>query len=276
MPGGSLLLLACSSKWSQYEIGARHRLQIGGYGGFTDQEFIRGTPWLDDWLHEEGGLQRSGWRLSRHWTYQPEAQWGSISGFSTSVRDHAGVEGLPIYSLSFSSVDEISRMGFYAWQWLFYLLQIQPRAVLIESGPQMNPVIGLRSPVIPLWMPSTCTRSHQLLQGILPDFPPRIPVLFQAWPTGNLTPDVIPAKIWNTTLSGRHGRWLGGDPLRFPSDFSTIAQMTPAIEEWSHRHSHKLHRFLQCNELTELQSLLASGADRSEELISEGLEQLEF
>ena len=276
MPGGSLLLLACSSKWSQYEIGARHRLQIGGYGGFTDQEFIRGTPWLDDWLHEEGGLQRSGWRLSRHWTYQPEAQWGSISGFSNSVRDHAGVEGLQIYSLSFSSVDEISRMGFYAWQWLFYLLQIQPRAILIESGPQMNPVIGLRSPVIPLWMPSTCTRSHQLLQGILPDFPLRIPVLFQAWPTGNLTPDVIPAKIWNTTLSGRHGRWLGGDPLRFPSDFSTIAQMTPAIEEWSHRHSHRLHRFLQCDELIELQSLLVSGADRSDELISEGLEQLEF
>ena len=146
MPGGSLLLLTSSSKWSQYEIGARHRLQIGGYGGFTDQEFIRGTPWLDDWLHEEGGVQRSGWRLSRHWTYQPEAQWGSISGFATSVRDHAGDEGLPIHTLSFSSIDEISRTAFYAWQWLFYLLGIQPGAILIESGPQMNPVIGLRSP----------------------------------------------------------------------------------------------------------------------------------
>jgi len=167
-------------------------------------------------------------------------------------------------------------MGFYAWQWLFYLLGIQPGAILIESGPQMNPVIGLRSPVIPFWMPSTCTRSHNLLQGILPDFPPRIPVLFQAWPTGNLTPDVIPAKIWNTTLSGRHGRWLGGDPLRFPADFSTIAQMTPSIEEWSSRHSHTLHRYLNCNELTELQSLLASGGDEAEELYPEDTTQLEY
>ena len=276
MPGGSLLLLTSSSKWSQYEIGARHRLQIGGYGGFTDQEFIRGTPWLDDWLHEEGGVQRSGWRLSRHWTYQPEAQWGSISGFATSVRDHAGDEGLPIHTLSFSSIDEISRTAFYAWQWLFYLLGIQPGAILIESGPQMNPVIGLRSPVIPLWLPSTCSRSHLLLQGILQDFPDQIPVLFQAWPTGNLTPDVIPAKIWNTTLSGRHGRWLGGDPLRFPGDFSTIAQMTPAIEEWSKRHAHKLQRYLRGSELNELKTLLASGDDQTDNQLQAGTEQAEF
>ena len=276
MPGGSLLLLTCSSKWSQYEIGARHRLQIGGYGGFTDQEFIRGTPWLDDWLHEEGGVQRSGWRLSRHWTYQPEAQWGSISGFATSVRDYAGDESLPIHTLSFSSIDEISRMAFYAWQWLFYLLHIQPGAILVESGPQMNPVIGLRSPVIPLWMPSTCSRSHLLLQGILSDFPPRIPVLFQAWPTGNLTPDVIPAKIWNTTLAGRHGRWLGGNPLRFPTDFSTIAQMTPAIEEWSIRHAHKLQRVLLGSELNELQTLLANGADQTDNQIPAGTQQMEY
>jgi len=276
MPGGSLLLLTCSSKWSQYEIGARHRLQIGGYGGFTDQEFIRGTPWLDDWLHEEGGVQRSGWRLSRHWTYQPEAQWGSISGFATSVRDHAGDEGLPIHTLSFSSIDEVSRTAFYAWQWLFYLLGIQPGAILVESGPQMNPVIGLRSPVIPLWLPATCSRSHLLLQGILPDFPPRIPVLFQAWPTGNLTPDVIPAKIWNTTLSGRHGRWLGGDPLRFPGDFSTITQMTPAIEDWSKRHTHKLLRHLRGSELSELQALLASSGDQAEDQLPAETEQTEF
>ncbi len=276
IPGGSLLLLTSSSKWSQYEIGARHRLQIGGYGGFTDQEFIRGTPWLDDWLHEEGGVQRSGWRLSRHWTYQPEAQWGSISGFATSVRDHAGDEGLPIHTLSFSSIDEISRTAFYAWQWLFYLLGIQPGAILIESGPQMNPVIGLRSPVIPLWLPSTCSRSHLLLQGILQDFPPQIPVLFQAWPTGNLTPDVIPAKIWNTTLSGRHGRWLGGDPLRFPGDFSTIAQMTPAIEEWSKRHAHKLQRYLRGSELNELKTLLASGDEQTDNQMQAGTEQAEF
>jgi len=170
---------------------------------------------------------------------------------------------LPIQTISFSSIDDISRTGFYAWQWLYYLLRIQPGAVLIESGPQMNPAIGLRSPVIPLWMPSTCTRSHQLLQSILPDFPPRIPVLFQAWPTGNLTPDVIPAKIWNTTLSGRHGRWLGGNPLRFPNDFSTITKMTPAIEEWSQRHPFKLHRSLRCDELTELRSILAQSLDQT-------------
>ena len=257
-PGGTLLLLTCSAKWSQYEISSRHRLQIGGYGGFTDQEFIRGTPWLDDWLHEEGGIQRSGWRLSRHWTYQPEAQWGSIAGFATAVRTFAGDINAPLNSLSFSSVDEISQMAFYAWQWLFYLLRIKARAVLIESGPQMNPVIGRRSPVLPLWMPSTCSRSHALLQTLLPEFPSKVPVLFQVWPTGQLTPDVIPPKIWNTTLAGRHGRWLGGDPLRFPTDFTTVARMTPAIEEWSHRHSHELPRFLRGDELNELRTLLAT------------------
>jgi hypothetical protein len=276
MPGGTLLLLTCSSKWSQYELGARHRLQIGSHGGFTDQEFIRGTPWLDDWLHEEGGVQRSGWRVSRHWTYQPEAQWGSLAGFETSVRTFAGDINIPFHTFSFSSIDEISRTGFYAWQWLFYLLGIQPGAILIESGPQMNPVIGLRSPVIPLWLPSTCSRSHLLLQGILQDFPDQIPVLFQAWPTGNLTPDVIPAKIWNTTLSGRHGRWLGGDPLRFPGDFSTIAQMTPAIEEWSKRHAHKLQRYLRGSELNELKTLLASGDDQTDNQLQAGTEQAEF
>ncbi len=261
-PGGALLLLTCSAKWSQYEIGARHKLQVGGFGGFTDQEFIRGTPWLDDWLHGEDGSQRSGWRLSRHWTYQPEAQWGSITGFATNVGTFAGDIGASLHTLSVASIDEISRIGFYAWQWLFYLLRIQPSAVLIESGPQMNPVIGRRSPVLPLWMPSTCSRSHALLQMMLPEFPPQIPVLFQAWPTGQPAPDLVPAKIWNTTLSGRHGRWLGSDPRRFPTDLTTIAQMTPAIAEWSHRHAHELRRPLRCDELNRLHTLLAEGADR--------------
>ena len=151
---------------------------------------------------------------------------------------------------------------------------IQPAAVLIESGPQLNPVIGRRSPVLPLWMPSTCSRSHALLQEIMPDFPPQVPVLFQAWPTGQLTPDVIPAKIWNTTLSGRHGRWLGGDPLRFPSDFSTIVQMTPAIAEWSRRHAHKLQRSLRFDELNELRSLLVNESAQSGSLEAAGMEQL--
>lgn len=262
MPGGSILLLSCSSRWSQYELGARHRFQIGSHGGFTDQEFIRGTPWLDDWLSEVGGAQRSGWRLSRHWTYQPEAQWGSITGFATSVRAFAADVNIPLHSLEFGSVDEISRLGFYAWQWLYFLLQIQPGAVLIESGPQMNPVIGRRSPVLPLWMPSTCSRSHALLQTILPDFPPDIPILFQVWPASHSSPDVIPAKIWNTTLSGRHGRWLGGNPLRFPNDFSTIVKMTPAIEEWCQRHPIKLHRSLRCDELGELRSILAQSSEQ--------------
>lgn len=263
MPGGSILLLTCSSKWSQYEVGARHSLQIGGFGGFTDQEFIRGTPWLDDWLHEEGGMQRSGWRLSRHWTYQPEAQWGSNTAFETAIRSYAGNVNLPFRTLSFSSIDELSRLSFYAWQWLYFILRIKPSAILIESGPQMNPVIGRRSPVIPLWMPSTCSRSHALLQEILPDFPPQIPILFQVWPTGQLTPDVIPAKIWNTTLAGRHGRWLGGDPLRFPTDFSTIVQMTPAIEHWSQRHAHTLQRSLRSDELDELRTLVANNSDQN-------------
>jgi hypothetical protein len=99
------------------------------------------------------------------------------------------------------------------------------------------------------------------LQEILPDFPPEIPVLFQAWPAVQLTPDVIPAKIWNSTLAGRHGRWLGGDPLHFPSDFSTIVQMTPAIEEWSQRHAHKLQRSLRLDELNELRTLLVQGPE---------------
>lgn len=261
-PGGAVLLMSCYAKWSQYEIGARHRLQIGGYGGFTDQEFIRGTPWLDDWLNEEGGLQRSGWRLSRHWTYQPEAQWGSLSSFENSLRAFAGDVGVPLHPFAFSSIDEVSRMGFYAWQWLYYLQDIQPRAVLIESGPQMNPSIGLRSPVLPFWMPSTCSRSHTLLQSILADFPSQIPILFQGWPAGQVAPDVIPAKIWNTTLAGRHGRWLGGDPLQFPNDIGTIHQMTPAIEEWSQRHPHKLQRLLRSDELVELRSLLTRSAEQ--------------
>ena len=52
--------------------------------------------------------------------------------------------------------------------------------------------------------------------------------------------------------------------------------MTPAIEEWSQRHGHNLQRYLQCNELIELQSLLESAEDQSEELITEELEQLEY
>ena len=68
-------------------------------------------------------------------------------------------------------------------------------------------------------------------------------------------------KTWNATLSGRHGRWLGSDPRHFPTEFTAIAHMTPAIEEWSLRHPYDLPRSLRCEELDTLRSLLAEGTD---------------
>ena len=149
----------------------------------------------------------------------PRLSGAHSAGFETSVRTFAGDINIPFHTFSFSSIDEISRTGFYAWQWLFFLLRIQPGAVLVESGPQMNPVIGRRSPVLPLWMPSTCSRSHALLQEILPDFPPEIPVLFQAWPAVQLTPDVIPAKIWNFHACRAARALVGRRSSSFPQRF---------------------------------------------------------
>jgi len=52
--------------------------------------------------------------------------------------------------------------------------------------------------------------------------------------------------------------------------------MTPAIEDWSKRHTHKLQRHLRGSELSELQALLASGGDHAEDQLPAGTEQAEF
>lgn len=264
-PDGALLLLDCQEEWGQYEIGPRHSLQVGGFGGLEDRAYTRGGPEIDAWRQQMGSGQQGGWQLPRRWSQQPEAAWGSRPELARAVQAFASEVSAPLHTVAVSAIEELSRLGFYAWQWLFYLLGISPSAALIESGPQMNPALPRRSPVLPLWLPDVSRRSQELLAGILPDFPAQIPILFQPWPPAQPAPDTVSADEWNGTLSGRRGRWLGGAPQQFPGDFSVVARLTPAVAEWSRRHPHELRRCLRWEELQTLRRLLAAGAPTAAE-----------
>lgn len=257
-PGGHLIVLNCHAQWGQYEIRPRYTFQVGGLGEISDRDFVRGSAQLERWLEEEGSPNRRGWKLPLRWAPHPESEWGSQPEFGEAVSAFASERDVHFYTADFGSVEEISRLAFYTWQWLNFLLGQSPEAVLVDGFIQMNPLAPRLSRLLPLWLPFNCLDSRRFLQSMVSEFPEDAPILLQPWPSFSPGPDIAESRDWNRTLLGRRGRWLGSSADRYPYDLASVGAMTTVLDDWLKRHASPLPRSLHPEEFLELLRILES------------------
>lgn len=265
VPGGMLLFTDCSYSWKQYEIGPQHYLQVGGLGGYTDDDYLQGNEELNQWLAAEGSRHRGGWQLADYpLVGQRESEWGSLPLFREAVRRFAQAAGFGFRAVHGTHPEEFSALAYTAYLWEARLHERRPQALLIETFSQINPTAALRSDLLPLWMPFNCDDSLRFLSGFLDFVPSGLPVLLALLANFSRSPDVPGAAAW-LQIASEVGpvTWIGTHPERYPFDLASRFDYLPQLQTWTAQHPGVSERpHLQPEDFFQMLNLLEARGER--------------
>jgi len=233
-PGGTILFIDNQFSWSQYKIDERHMFQVGGMGGYTEQDYLQGSEALDVWIRGEGGDHTGGWNLEG-WPLEsaPESEWGSLPAFKQAAKQFAKQHDFQFRALKGAHPEDFSALVYTAYLWESRLHDRTPQGILVECFSQINPTAALRADLLPLWMPFNTIDSMTSLSRMAPYLPKGLPVGLALTPTFTQTPDMPEALAWNQ-ITQRIGpvRWIGIDPRKYPTDVTALINYLPDLQQW--------------------------------------------
>ena len=222
-PGGVIFHLDSQARWLQYELGERHRYQVGGWGGIPPQEFLDGSDRIDAALAAAGSSHRGGWKIeSTRPREMPESEWGSEPGYIEALEAFARAEGFRFVRISGKDPQAFSKLAFKAHVDLYRRQGRKANGVLVETFTQYDPGLVLRAGLIPLWLIFNTTDSLSFLEERTIDFPPDLPVYFSGLVTLSRTPDMVPWADWVQALSSFELHSIGARPQRYPEDLVSL------------------------------------------------------
>jgi hypothetical protein len=239
-PGGTILFADCRYRWGQYRVSRWHTLQVGGLGGLTDIDYVRGSPEVERYLadkqrgpRQRTSAPRANWSVPLPWLPQRESEWGSLQAFRRSVETFASENGYRFVGLKGEHPSDYSRIAFYATQQAILELGAEPSGVLVDCFTLTSPTGALRAGLLPLWLPFNCLDSLAFLQDMAAEFPPGKPILLAPLPSFAPSWDVTRAEQWQAACGPQAGvAWLGIDPHAYPVDLAGMFRFLPALQEW--------------------------------------------
>jgi hypothetical protein len=231
-PNGVIFYLESGAPWLQYELGERHRYQVGGWGGIPAREFIEGSDRIEEALKRAGSPHRGGWSIEGKTTREmPESEWGSEPGLAKALQAFAEAEGYNFYRIAGEDPNAFSTLAFRAHEGLYAHQGRSPQGVVIETFTQYDPGLVLRTGLIPLWLIFNTTDSLSFLKSCAGAFPANLPVFFSALVTLSRTPDMVPWDEWAQALSPFDMRNIGARPHRYPEDLVSLWAWTDRLRD---------------------------------------------
>lgn len=236
-PGGTILYLNCQAEWLQYELGERHKYQVGGWGGIPAEEFYQGSERIDDGMKSIGSDHRGGWQLEGFKLETAfESEWGSVPGLLQSTQEFAERNGICFECIQFKHPHDYSRLAFKAHQEIYARWGVSPQGVLVEMFTQYDPVTVLRGGLLPLWLIFNTNDSLAFLKEHAADFPAARPVLFSALTTFSRTPDLVPWSKWSAALPDFDVHHIGASAQRYPEDTLALWRWHTRLRSWVDKH----------------------------------------
>jgi hypothetical protein len=269
-PGGTILFADCRYGWGQYRVGRRQTLQVGGLGGISDADYVRGSPEMEPYLAGKRTGNRSNttppdrsWAVPLPWLPQRESEWGSLPAFRRSVETFASEHGYRFLGLNGEHPSDFSRIAFYASQQAIVAAGMEPSGVLVDCFTLTSPTGALRAGLLPLWLPYNCIDSLAFLQDMAAEFPPGKPVLLATVPSFSPSWDLTQAEQWRAAC-GQDAKptWLGIDSKAYPVDLAGMFRFVPALQDWcAHAAPRERPRFT----IADLETLMRRLAGRPSE-----------
>lgn len=251
-PGGDVIFLDGQAEWLRYRVGERSVFQVGGWGDMSPEEFINGSPRLDDYSRA-AGFSVSKWAFDSSLLERgPESEWGSESGFAAEVEQFCSENGFRYLRIAKDNPNDFSRLAFLAVMRQLHLEDRQPPGVLIEMFSQFDATAVVRAGLLPLWLIFNTHDSLRFLESMRGQFPVEVPLFFSPLATFSLTPDMADFTDWERVLQGRDWSNIGARKSHYPADARALLDWNLALRRWVSEHNHPIHRRLSGKELLQL------------------------
>lgn len=231
-PGGAVIYLNCGARWLRYRLADRSVFQVGGWGDISAQEFISGSPRLQEYARS-AGLSQSSWGLESYPLEEgPESEWGCEPGIGAALKDFCQLHGYRFVEIALPRPHDYSRLAFFAQLTLLEQTGRQPDGVLIEMFSQFDATAVQKTGLLPLWLVFNTLDSLAFLQFMRPYFPKNKPVFFSPLSTFSITPDLVPWERWQAALQGLDWRNSGARASHYPADALALTRWAEPLRAW--------------------------------------------
>lgn len=257
-PGGAVVYLDSRASWLRYRLGPRSVFQIGGWGGISPEEFLKGSQRLCDYAHT-ARLKYSDWRLADYPLESgPESEWGSEPGLAEALETFCLAEGYRFVRIRLSHPNDFSRLAFAAALKIMEKEGREPAGVLVEMFSQFDATASMQTGLLPLWLIFNTEDSLVFLKEMRNKFPSGKPIFFSPLATFSLTPDQTPFGEWAAALADFNWINIGTRPSHYPADARALVKWAKPLRKWVHENRRPLHYRLSIEDIIHLVKSLQS------------------
>ena len=220
------------ARWLQFQVGAKNRFQVGGWGAVSAEDFISGNAYLAEYARRTG-LKEWQWRLNNFpCDYYPESEWGSEIGLEEELEQYCQKEGYIFKRIHFEKPEDFSRLAFEIARYRHKQAGTEPNGVIIEMFSQYNAIAVERKGLLPLWLIFNTLDSADFLRGELKRFPMGKPVFFSPLATFSITPDLVAWEDWMCILKNFQVINIGARKSHYPTDAAALIDWEKPLRKW--------------------------------------------
>jgi hypothetical protein len=229
-PGGTILLMECTTSWRTTRVGERHVFQHGAVGGATEEEFHEGSDRVEDYLERYDSPVRR-WDGPEPDTVSPEAEWGFEETLRDDVLRFARERRYRVRRIVFEGPDVLSPLVADLYRWWYRRRRMPANRLMVSSFAINDPTMALRTGSVPYWMRFNMQPSLDRLNAFLDDREPFDDIHLALFQHGVEAVGVTTADDWRALLgrARRRGTTLGADLDEFPRDFAHYARYGAAM-----------------------------------------------
>lgn len=165
-PKAPLISIECQYAWPVYKVQDRHYFQLGGFGGLTGEEYLKGGPRVQKFLKDVKAPVRK-WDTYKPTGKLPEAEWGFREEMFLSARKFARKLKIPIYRLIFDHPEGLTHFTAELYRWWYKKRGITTTTLLIENFGLLEPRRTILSHALPLWLAFNTQCSAELAEKYL-------------------------------------------------------------------------------------------------------------
>ncbi|SRR5579883_579436 len=230
-PGGTILVSDCQLRWPTVQVADRHIFQPGAFGGATPEEYLHGSPRVEEYLARYHAPRES-WAAPRPDGESPEAEWGFESTLLQDLERLARHRGYHLRRLIFADPQQLSPLVADLYRWWYRQRGLKSNRMLVESFILLEPWWTLRTGAVPFWMVFNTTSSAELLGQYLDAVDPYDEIHMMLFSHGVDSIGLVPIERWRSLLgrARKHGDFLGVDEKAYPRDFATFIRYHTEIE----------------------------------------------
>lgn len=224
-PGATIWTVECNLRWPVTEVSPGHVFQVGGFGDVSPQEYLAGSPRVQEFLHKYDS-NRIAWRVPEANTEVPEGEWGFREEMLEDVRRLARQQGWRLRRIVFEGPDDLSPLAADLYRRWYAQRGIATNRLLVECFALVEPYLAVRTGSVPYWLAFTSGCCAEALENYLSRNGAFEEMYLMLFSNGIEGIGMAPIERWRSILSraGRQGRFVGVDEGEFPKDYASFVR----------------------------------------------------